>query len=49
MVCDRSQKEKKQTVCGDTGNKVQVVQDLVPLCQAFFSNLCRKQLNKTIK
>ena len=40
MVCDRKQKEEKKTVCGETGNKVQVVQDLVPLCQAFFSNLC---------
>ena len=47
MVCDRSQKEKTERhyikLCGDTGNKVQVVQDLGPLCHAFFSKL------KTIK
>ena len=36
---------KKQTVCGDTGNKVQAVQDFGPLCFAFFSNLCWKQLS----
>ena len=44
MVCDRSQKEKTERhyikLCGDTGNKVQVVQDLGLLCHAFFLVIC---------